>query len=78
VSSRKFHASTCFGELGRAKETRLCFNGSDEDETVDEAGKGALNENVEDDGGLNLLDSFVGEESPVGDMAMVTDEVMVK
>ena len=51
VSSRKLHAGTKRGVLGNASDTRLCLRGVDglEDE---EAGNGALNENVEVDGTL--------------------------
>ena len=65
MSSRKFHTGTCLGDEATAKEMRLCFCGVEDDEV---AGKGALNENVEEDGSLNLglvIESFVGDDSPV-------------
>lgn len=58
VSSRKLHAWTWRGEDGSASETRLSFRGvegEDEDEGEDE--KGAVKENVEDDGGLKVDDA---------------------
>jgi hypothetical protein len=56
VSSRKLQAGTRRGDDCRANDTRLCFIGEgaleDEDE---EAGKGALKEKVDADGGLHIV-----------------------
>jgi hypothetical protein len=56
VSSRKLQAGTSRGEDGNANETRRCLRGecaiADE-----EAGKGALNEKVDVDGGLHVVSS---------------------
>lgn len=45
VSSRKLQAGTSLGEEGKASDTRLCLIDDDE-----EAGKGALKENVDVEG----------------------------
>jgi len=48
VSSRKLQAGTSLGEEGSASDTRLCFNEElVEVEAEEDAGNGALNENVE-------------------------------
>jgi hypothetical protein len=55
VSSRKFHACTTRGEEGSARDTRLCFKGDAAENEDEEAGNGALNENVEVDGTCRVL-----------------------
>lgn len=54
VSSRKLQAGTSRGEDGNANETRRCLSGEC---TIpdEEAGNGALNENVDADGGLHAV-----------------------
>jgi hypothetical protein len=55
VSSRKLQTGTSLGEEGSARDTRLCFTEElVEVEDGDEAGNGALNENVEVDGSWSL------------------------
>ena len=58
VSSRKVQAGTWRGEDGRARETRrcLCRAAAVADAAVDEVGKGAVNENVDDGGAFGCLD----------------------
>jgi hypothetical protein len=56
VSSRKLHAGTNLGDDGSANDTRRCLSGvfvAEDDDEV--AGKGALNEKVDADGGLHVV-----------------------
>lgn len=56
VSSRKLQAGTRRGDEGSASDTRRCFSGEFgvDTEVEDDAGKGALNENVEAEGSFGL------------------------
>lgn len=52
MSSRKLQAGTSRGEDGNASDTRLCLKGACIAD--DDAGNGALNENVDAEGGLHV------------------------
>lgn len=54
VSSRKLHAANWRGDEGKARETRrCCFREGLAEAADDEGGNGAVNENVDDDGGID-------------------------
>lgn len=72
VSSRKLQAGTSRGDDWSANDTRLCLSGVFA--LDDDAGKGALKEKVDADGGLHVV-SVVFSMAPVG---LVTKDSIVQ
>lgn len=68
VSSRKLQAGTSLGEEGSASDTRRCFKGRLLDD-AEAAGNGALNENVDVEGGLHVIRSAVDFSMIIGMVA---------